>query len=149
MTFFLVATKENCRPLQKFVLQHHWKLCAKIPPYMHCKSPRQQAVWKLLSEISRTAPEQLCSDFFSEQHLVLEDCSLPLIFLCKPLEPASHKSGLRVATKIPRVGRHASRRGFFTVPFSMVRFSIVPFSKLFLYKRGLHYNTRWILWPFW
>jgi len=52
MTFFLVATKENWRSLQKFVLQHHWKLCAKIPPY---ESPRQQDVWKLLSEISRTA----------------------------------------------------------------------------------------------
>jgi len=57
MTFFLVATKENWRFLQNFELQCHWKLCAKIPPYVHCKSPRQQAVWKLLSEISRTAPE--------------------------------------------------------------------------------------------
>ena len=37
----------------KIVLQHHWKLCTKISPY---ESPRQQAVWKLLSEISRTAP---------------------------------------------------------------------------------------------
>jgi len=31
--FFLVTTKENWRPSQKFVLQRHWKLCAKIPPY--------------------------------------------------------------------------------------------------------------------
>jgi len=30
MTFLLVATKENWRPSQKFVLQHHWKLCTKI-----------------------------------------------------------------------------------------------------------------------
>ena len=41
---------------QKFVLQRQLKLCVKIPPYVHCKCPRQQAVWKLLSEISRTAP---------------------------------------------------------------------------------------------
>ena len=47
------------RPSQKFVLQHHWKRFVKIPPYVHCKSQRQQAVWKLLSAISRTAP--VCS----------------------------------------------------------------------------------------
>ena len=40
------------------MLQRYWKLCTKIPPYVHCKSPRQQAVWKLLSKISRTATEQ-------------------------------------------------------------------------------------------
>ena len=28
---FLVATKENWRLSQKFVLERHWKLCAKIP----------------------------------------------------------------------------------------------------------------------
>jgi len=38
---FLIATKENWIHSQKFVLQRHWKLCAKIPPYAHCKSPRQ------------------------------------------------------------------------------------------------------------
>jgi len=38
-SFFLVATKDNWRPSQKFVLQHHWKICTKIPPYAHCKSP--------------------------------------------------------------------------------------------------------------
>jgi len=58
--FFLVAMKENWRPSQKFVLQHHWKLCTKIQPYVYCQSPRQQAVWKLLSEISRTAPDVHC-----------------------------------------------------------------------------------------
>jgi len=26
---------------KKIVLQRHWKLCAKIPPYVHYKSPRQ------------------------------------------------------------------------------------------------------------
>jgi len=57
MTFFcLIDMKENWRPLQKFVLQHHWKLCTKIQPYAHCKSLRQQTVGKLLSEISRTTP---------------------------------------------------------------------------------------------
>ena len=40
-TFFLVATKENWRPSQKFVFQRHWKLYTKIPPYTYCKSPRQ------------------------------------------------------------------------------------------------------------
>ena len=37
--FFLGATKENWRPLQKFAFQHHWKLCAKIPLYTYCISP--------------------------------------------------------------------------------------------------------------
>ena len=32
--FFLVTTKENWRPSQKFVLQCHWKLCAKISSYV-------------------------------------------------------------------------------------------------------------------
>jgi len=31
---FLVATKENWRPSQKFVLQRHWKLCPKISSYV-------------------------------------------------------------------------------------------------------------------
>jgi len=30
---FLVTTKENWRPSQKFVLQRYWKPCAKIPAY--------------------------------------------------------------------------------------------------------------------
>ena len=53
---FFGTMKENWRPSQKFVLLRHWKLCVKIPPYAHCKSPRQQDVWKLLREIFRTAP---------------------------------------------------------------------------------------------
>ena len=54
--FLLVATKENWRPSQKFVLQRHWKLCMKIPPYSHCKSLWQQAVGNYSAKISRTAP---------------------------------------------------------------------------------------------
>jgi len=54
---FFGRHKGKLETFAKFVLQRHWKLCAKIPPYMHSKSPRQQNVWKLLSKISRTTPE--------------------------------------------------------------------------------------------
>ena len=52
--FVLVAMKENWRPSQKIVLQRQWKLCMKISPYT--SAALKQAAWKLLSEISRTAP---------------------------------------------------------------------------------------------
>ena len=62
--------------LQKFVSQRHSKLCTKIPPYTHCKSPQQQAVWKLLIEISRTAPGSVTCTFlgspFSQQRSIFE-----------------------------------------------------------------------------
>ena len=58
---FLVAMKENWRPSQN--------LCRSItetlredPSIRAMQSPQQQAVWKLLSKISRTAPDPILQD---------------------------------------------------------------------------------------
>ena len=70
---FFGRHKGKLETFAKFLLQRHWKLCAKIPPYAHCKSLRQQAVWKLLSEIFRTAPVYhyiFCARFFNGTYLL-------------------------------------------------------------------------------
>jgi len=54
--FFLVTTKENRRPLQKLLLQRHWNSAQKSHCTRTAKIRDKQAVWKLLSEISRTVP---------------------------------------------------------------------------------------------